>query len=125
MRWWMEIFTRTINGNVSLPEPSARVAFEQRPQITLSQPTPVLKSARGSNHVSDELVSASSFPKVQGRFLEVNGERFWVKGVTYGTFRPNEDGEPFPSRAQVRDDFLRMREVGVNTVRLYTTPPDW
>ena len=53
------------------------------------------------------------------------GRRFWIKGVTYGTFRANADGEPFPSRAQVRDDFARMRETGVNTVRLYSPPPDW
>lgn len=64
-------------------------------------------------------------PQANGRFLRVGGRRFWVKGVTYGTFRANEDGEPFPSRAQVRDDFARMREAGINTVRLYTPPPDW
>jgi glycosyltransferase involved in cell wall biosynthesis len=64
-------------------------------------------------------------PEVKGRFLNVGGRRFWIKGVTYGTFCPNEDGEPFPSRSQVRDDFARMRDAGVNTVRLYTPPPDW
>lgn len=64
-------------------------------------------------------------PRVNGRFLSVNGSRFRVKGVTYGTFRPNADGEPYPGRAVVRDDFGRMRECGVNTVRLYTPPPDW
>ncbi|HEY6227326.1 MAG TPA: glycoside hydrolase family 2 TIM barrel-domain containing protein, partial [Verrucomicrobiae bacterium] len=64
-------------------------------------------------------------PEVRGRFLYVNGQRFWIKGVTYGTFRPNENGEPFPSRVQVRHDFAQMREAGVNTVRLYTPPPDW
>lgn len=57
--------------------------------------------------------------------MHVNGERFWVKGVTYGTFRPNAEGEPFPSRTQVRADFAQMREAGINTVRLYTPPPDW
>src|SRR5687767_5949832 len=64
-------------------------------------------------------------PEVRGRFLHVNGHRFWVKGVTYGTFKPNEQVEPFPSRAQAREDFLRMRDAGINTVRLYTPPPDW
>ena len=64
-------------------------------------------------------------PTVQGRFLNVGGRRFWIKGVTYGTFRPNSEGEPFPTRSQVQVDFERMREVGVNTVRLYTPPPDW
>ena len=64
-------------------------------------------------------------PVVRGRFLSVAGRRFWIKGVTYGTFRANEDGEPFPSRLQAREDFAQMREAGVNTVRLYTPPPDW
>lgn len=64
-------------------------------------------------------------PEVNGRFLNVNGEHFWVKGVTYGTFRPNADGEPYPARDRVRADFEQMRAAGVNTVRLYTPPPDW
>jgi hypothetical protein len=64
-------------------------------------------------------------PTVQGRFLNVGGRRFWIKGVTYGTFRPNRAGEPFPERGQVLEDFERMRETGINTVRLYTPPPDW
>jgi glycosyltransferase involved in cell wall biosynthesis len=55
----------------------------------------------------------------------VRGERFWIKGVTYGTFRPNEEGEPFPSKFQVRADFAKMREAGINAVRVYTPPPDW
>ena len=64
-------------------------------------------------------------PRTSGRFLLVNGSRFWVKGVTYGTFRPNENGEPYPTRSKTRDDFERMREAGINTIRLYTPPPDW
>lgn len=75
--------------------------------------------------VSDGLASSSSGPRVHGRFLNVNGKRFWIKGVTYGSFRANEDGEPFPSRLQVHDDFARMADTGVNTVRLYSPPPDW
>jgi beta-galactosidase/beta-glucuronidase len=62
---------------------------------------------------------------VAGRFLLVDGQRFWVKGVTYGTFRPNARGEPYPDPVRVRMDFLAMRAAGVNTVRLYTPPPDW
>ena len=64
-------------------------------------------------------------PRVRGRFLIVNGARFWVKGVTYGTFRPNARGEPYPDAPRVQEDFRQMRAAGVNTVRLYTPPPDW
>jgi glycosyltransferase involved in cell wall biosynthesis len=65
------------------------------------------------------------WPRTSGRFLVVNGCRFWVKGVTYGTFRPDADGEPYPSHDRVRDDFAKMRDTGINTIRLYTPPPDW
>jgi beta-galactosidase/beta-glucuronidase len=61
---------------------------------------------------------------VDAKFLSVNGERFWVKGVTYGTFAPDENGDPFPPLWQVKDDFARMRDAGINTVRLYAPPPD-
>jgi hypothetical protein len=61
---------------------------------------------------------------VDGKFLRVGGERFWVKGVTYGTFRPNEHNEPYPPLDRLRDDFARMANAGLNTVRLYTPPSD-
>lgn len=63
-------------------------------------------------------------PRVEGKFLTVGGKRFWVKGVTYGTFAPNSAGEPYPEMAQVRDDFAQMAQTGINTVRLYTPPSD-
>jgi glycosyltransferase involved in cell wall biosynthesis len=61
---------------------------------------------------------------IEGKFLAHGDERFWIKGVTYGTFSPNDDGEPFPPFAVLRDDFSRMRDAGINTVRLYTPPSD-
>jgi glycosyltransferase involved in cell wall biosynthesis len=71
------------------------------------------------------MASPPERPVAEGRFLKVKGQRFWVKGVTYGTFQSNADGEPYPERARVREDFVQMREAGVNTVRLYTPPSDW
>jgi len=86
---------------------------------------PVISRIRTALRVPEPPKTNLAPVRVEGRFLYVNGERFWIKGVTYGTFRPNEDGEPFPHRAQAREDLLRMREAGVNTVRVYTPPPDW
>ena len=63
-------------------------------------------------------------PVVDGKFLRVNGERFWIKAVTYGTFSPNSKGEPFPEIERVRDDFALMTNAGINAVRLYTPPSD-
>src|SRR5262249_23429752 len=44
--------------------------------------------------------------------------------VTYGTFSPNAQGEPYPEFEKLKDDFAQMREAGINTVRLYTPPSD-
>src|SRR5258708_3519906 len=80
---------------------------------------------RSAGAIPGGKVSGSVRPAVTGRFLSVEGRRFLVKGVTYGTFSPNEQGEPFPSPDRVKQDFFRMSELGINTVRLYTPPPDW
>ncbi|MGZ8899500.1 MAG: glycosyltransferase [Limisphaerales bacterium] len=87
---------------------------------------PTAQFARqASSPVIRPALRPEQIPSVHGRFLSVRGRRFWIKGVTYGTFRANSAGEPFPEKEQVQQDFERMREVGVNSVRLYTPPPDW
>jgi O-antigen biosynthesis protein len=60
-----------------------------------------------------------------GKFLTVDGAKLYVRGVTYGTFRENADGEPFPARGTVDFDFAMMAEHGLNTLRTYTVPPLW
>ncbi len=61
---------------------------------------------------------------VNGKFLEVDGRRFLVKGVTYGTFTPDADGIQFPPPARIDADFAQMAAAGINTVRTYTLPTD-
>ncbi|HWK09720.1 MAG TPA: glycosyltransferase, partial [Vicinamibacterales bacterium] len=63
--------------------------------------------------------------RVNGKFLHEGARRFLVKGVTYGTFAPREDGVQFPDREIVRQDFAAMASAGFNTVRVYTPPPVW
>jgi O-antigen biosynthesis protein len=60
-----------------------------------------------------------------GKFFRIGPDKFYIKGVTYGPFAPNRDGEPLPDRAQVRRDFELMVELGANTVRIYHIPPQW
>jgi len=60
---------------------------------------------------------------VSGKFLRVAGQQFLIKGVSYGTFAPNQDGELFPAIARVANDFDAIDELGANTVRTYTPPP--
>ncbi len=65
---------------------------------------------------------APSRPVVDGKFIATGGERFLLKGVTYGTFAPSQAGVSFPPAAVVDQDFAQMRAAGVNTVRTYTPP---
>jgi O-antigen biosynthesis protein len=44
--------------------------------------------------------------------------------VTYGTFCPRDDAEPFPERSEVKLDFAAMAASGFTVVRTYTDPPD-
>jgi GT2 family glycosyltransferase len=64
-------------------------------------------------------------PRATGKFLYAGGEKLRVRGVTYGTFRPDADGAEFPARDVVERDLAAMAEAGINAVRTYTVPPRW
>ena len=59
------------------------------------------------------------------KFLFVGDHKFFVKGVTYGPFKPDEQGHYLGQPAQVDLDLAMMREVGLNVVRIYHAPPRW
>ena len=52
-------------------------------------------------------------------------DKLYVRGVTYGPFRPEPDGSEYHDPATVEADFARMAASGVNAVRTYTPPPPW
>jgi glycosyltransferase involved in cell wall biosynthesis len=83
----------------------------------------LLRHARHKRE-SAERQKIHALPAVEGRFLSIGGQRFWAKGVTYGSFRANDEGEPFPPFAQLLDDFAQMRDAGINVVRTYSPPSD-
>ena len=58
-----------------------------------------------------------------GKFLWAGTEKLYLRGVTYGTFEPNADGDEFPKPDVVERDLAAMAEAGVNAVRTYTVPP--
>jgi GT2 family glycosyltransferase len=95
-------------------------AHEAEHQTIRLSPLPI--EARGRGGIA---ASAQPRPAVQGKFIHVNGKKFYIRGVTYGTFRPNEKGEEFPSPVIVERDFAQMAANGINSVRTYTPPPLW
>jgi O-antigen biosynthesis protein len=64
-------------------------------------------------------------PVVKGKFLYLGESKWWVKGVTYGTFRPNAEDCAYPSPDTVERDLAQMAANGMNAVRTYTVPPVW
>ena len=62
---------------------------------------------------------------VDGKFFRLGESKFHVKGVTYGPFAPNTNGEHLPGEGQVAEDLSQMVELEANTLRVYHTPPKW
>jgi GT2 family glycosyltransferase len=63
-------------------------------------------------------------PHVGGKFLYAGAQKLYLRGVTYGTFRPELDGEEYRYDTTVRD-FEMMAANGINAIRTYTVPPCW
>ncbi len=62
---------------------------------------------------------------VDGKFFRLGAAKFHVKGVAYGPFAPNGNGEAFASPDQTARDFRLIKELGANLVRVYHVPPRW
>jgi GT2 family glycosyltransferase len=68
--------------------------------------------------------SGSHRPRARGKFLYVGDDKFWVRGVTYGAFRPDQDGNEYHDLEVIERDFAQMAASGFNTVRIpHTMPP--
>ena len=63
--------------------------------------------------------------RVEGKFFRVGEGKFYVKGVTYGPFAPNANGEFFASMEQTVRDFEQIGVLGANVLRVYYAPPKW
>jgi O-antigen biosynthesis protein len=57
-------------------------------------------------------------------FYEGDG-KFFVKGVTYGPFKPDAEGHYLGTPEQLQRDLQLMRDIGINVVRIYHVPPMW
>ncbi len=70
---------------------------------------------------------ANSRPRitVDGKFFRLGAAKFHVKGVAYGPFAPNGNGEAFASPEQTAQDFKLIKLLGANLVRVYHVPPKW
>jgi beta-galactosidase/beta-glucuronidase len=64
-------------------------------------------------------------PWAHGKFIYVGQDKLYVRGVTYGTFNPGENGNPYHDPEVVERDFAMIAANGANAIRTYTVPPTW
>ena len=61
----------------------------------------------------------------KAKFFFDGDRKFFVKGVTYGPFKPDADGNYLGRPEQADVDLALMCEAGLNVVRVYHSPPRW
>src|SRR5437870_11351850 len=69
--------------------------------------------------------TANSRIRPVAKFFFEGDRKFFVKGVTYGPFRPDAEENYLGRPEQVDADLALMRQVGINLVRVYHAPPRW
>ena len=75
--------------------------------------------------MSTPVVAAQERVRVHAKFFFRGDRKFFLKGVTYGPFHPDAQGDFVGTPGKVRADLALMREVGVNLLRVYHVPPRW
>ncbi len=87
--------------------------------LSLARIAPAASSV--ANHT---IVDHSRTPRVRidGRLFRVGVTDWYLKGFTYGPFRPNRNGEHLPERVHMLEDFALLRDLGCNAIRLYHRP---
>ena len=63
--------------------------------------------------------------RVRAKFFFEGKEKFFIKGVTYGPFRPDDAGDFVGNPEKARKDLALMQELGSNLIRVYHVPPRW
>ena len=90
---------------------------------TVSEPLTMQDRAATNRNATESAAPAAVRVRAEGKFLVLGEQKFYVKGVTYGSFRPDETGCPFPAPEIVDRDFRMMAANGINAIRTYTVPP--
>ncbi len=82
-----------------------------------------------ARHISDATTrvrpAAHERVVVDGKVFRRGTDRFRVRGATYGPFAPNQAGEMLPEPSMVAADFASMQAIGINSIRIYHSPPSW
>ena len=122
-----------ITDRVALTDVSTSLPLEDEDGLQVQSQQSIVRSPRSERPLDRGPVAESGQaaaglqdrPCVRGKFIFVGQEKFYVRGVTYGTFRPDAEGDEFPAPEVVENDFSQMAANGINAVRTYTPTPLW
>ncbi len=70
---------------------------------------------------------SSAQPRIRAvaKFFFEEDRKFFLKGVTYGPFAPDAEGFYLGDPDKLERDLQLMRQIGLNVLRIYHTPPRW
>jgi len=92
--------------------------------MSLDDPDVKPKLSKRDRSVTCFVPTLGSRTSIDGKFLSAGGETFFVRGITYGAFRPDENGREYTNDGLIERDFTQMAALGINTVRIpHTVPP--
>jgi GT2 family glycosyltransferase len=78
----------------------------------------------GAATASAPAVRDRTRPVVRGKFIFDGDTKLYIRGVTYGAFRPDEEKREYWDLETIERDFAGMAANGINTVRIpHTMPP--
>jgi O-antigen biosynthesis protein len=100
-----------------------RWRVDRRPRVTGSPGNSTMLATARS--FVPQISNAGRRPYTRGKFVFTGEEKLYIRGVTYGPFRPDENGCEYHNPALVAQDFAQMVANGINAVRTYTVPPLW
>jgi len=77
-----------------------------------------------STVMPEEISAICDLPplRTSGKWLRAGEVKWPLRGISYGSFKPNSRGEPFPEDDRLAADFDHIQQLGFNTLRLYELP---
>ena len=118
---------KTLFARTAATSPSRATVLEREEVVHNPQTQPINSPAISAGALSKSAAQATPAQRVRtdGKFFRLGTEKFYPKGVTYGPFQPGADGIALPEPVQVERDFLRIKQLNANCVRVYYLPPRW
>src|SRR5262249_16169745 len=65
-------------------------------------------------------IQAAVRPSVRGKFIWVGEQKLNLRGVTYGTFRPDANGNQYHDQQMLDTAFAQIAENGIHAIRVYS-----